>query len=212
VREVLRGASRARCFGAGRRSPTVPAVPDLADHPLPAGPDAAAPAGERRCQRPGCATTAGATLTFAYHSRETWIGPLAAELTPQAYDLCETHADRTAPPSGWALGDRRPTVAERAAAPGAPSGQDGHAGRTVGPRREEARRAAGPGREDAGRAVDPDHEDTARGRRADPGEDPARRPALATRRIGTPGGPAAGRAEALAAAADQPLEVRARAW
>jgi hypothetical protein len=36
-----------------------------------------------------------------------WLDDLAAERDPHAYDLCTVHADRTKPPSGWHLEDRR---------------------------------------------------------------------------------------------------------
>jgi len=36
-----------------------------------------------------------------------WLDPLAPERDPHAYDLCERHAGRLAPPQGWQLRDRR---------------------------------------------------------------------------------------------------------
>lgn len=61
----------------------------------------------RRCSRPGCEATAAATLTFSYISKEVWLSELAGEADPDAYDLCDRHADRTGAPSGWRLTDRR---------------------------------------------------------------------------------------------------------
>lgn len=62
----------------------------------------------RPCARPGCPAPATATLTFRYTSREAWIGSLSHERLPETYDLCGAHADRTRPPHGWQLMDRRP--------------------------------------------------------------------------------------------------------
>jgi hypothetical protein len=58
--------------------------------------------------RPGCPAPARASLTFRYESREAWIERLTEEPTPEAYDLCSSHAARTQPPHGWQLRDRRP--------------------------------------------------------------------------------------------------------
>ncbi|MDX1658065.1 MAG: DUF3499 family protein [Nitriliruptorales bacterium] len=65
-------------------------------------------ASARPCARPGCPAPASATLSFRYSSREAWLGELRAEAVPETYDLCGTHADRTRPPHGWQLVDRRP--------------------------------------------------------------------------------------------------------
>jgi hypothetical protein len=65
-------------------------------------------AAERSCVRPGCPAPAQASLTFRYASREAWLERLTAEPTPEAYDLCSSHAARTQPPHGWQLRDRRP--------------------------------------------------------------------------------------------------------
>lgn len=64
--------------------------------------------GERPCSRPGCPLPAEATLGYAYAQREAWIERLSDRRDPQAYDLCTSHADRTRPPYGWQLYDRRP--------------------------------------------------------------------------------------------------------
>lgn len=72
-------------------------------------------AADRRCSRPGCPTPARTTLTFQYGERRAVLAPLADDSTPEAYDLCAEHADRTGPPHGWTLEDERP--ADPAAAP-----------------------------------------------------------------------------------------------
>ncbi|WP_188584357.1 DUF3499 family protein [Egicoccus halophilus] len=64
-------------------------------------------AAERACSRPSCPAPASATLTFNYAEREAWITDLAASRLPQSYDLCAPHAERTQPPHGWDLRDRR---------------------------------------------------------------------------------------------------------
>jgi len=94
-------------------SPTyLRSVPDT---PAPA-PGRRAPVGsagprrvvDRACARPGCAASPLATLRFAYADREAWLEALATRVEPGAYDLCGPHAERTRPPHGWALFDRRP--------------------------------------------------------------------------------------------------------
>lgn len=71
-----------------------------------------APSLDRRCARPGCTGWPTATLSYRYAERRTVIVPLAGERPPQTYDLCGLHADRTRPPSGWTLEDRRAAPAE----------------------------------------------------------------------------------------------------
>ena len=61
----------------------------------------------RRCARPGCGQSADTTLSFDYSSRQVWLDDLAAVDSPANHDLCRRHADRTQPPKGWALRDRR---------------------------------------------------------------------------------------------------------
>lgn len=61
----------------------------------------------RTCARPGCPSPASATLRFRYEAREVHLDDLAEERQPEAYDLCVGHADRTGPPHGWSLEDRR---------------------------------------------------------------------------------------------------------
>jgi hypothetical protein len=80
-------------------------------------------AAERACVRPGCPAPAQASLTFRYASREAWIERLTPEPTPEAYDLCSSHASRTQPPHGWQLRDRRPRE-EQLPEPEAPPRRD----------------------------------------------------------------------------------------
>ncbi|MEY3019204.1 MAG: hypothetical protein RLZZ272_188 [Actinomycetota bacterium] len=63
---------------------------------------------ERSCVRPGCSQPPVATLRFAYDEQRAWLEPLVVRVEPGAYDLCDAHAERTRPPNGWALSDRRP--------------------------------------------------------------------------------------------------------
>lgn len=62
----------------------------------------------RPCARPGCPSPARATLSFRYATREAWLGALGEDPAPSDYDLCAAHADRTQPPHGWRIVDRRP--------------------------------------------------------------------------------------------------------
>lgn len=75
----------------------------------------------RGCARPGCAAAARATLTFSYPDQRAVIDELGDVPVPEAYDLCEDHADRTTPPRGWAFLDRRRS-ATRAPARTVPDG------------------------------------------------------------------------------------------
>lgn len=61
----------------------------------------------RQCARPGCSTTASATLAYDYAQRTSWLVPLAEERHPMSYDLCDVHADSLTVPRGWRLDDRR---------------------------------------------------------------------------------------------------------
>jgi hypothetical protein len=65
----------------------------------------------RRCARPGCADAATTTLSYVYAQRVVWLDDLVAEDHPANHDLCDRHADRTQPPRGWELRDRRQTRA-----------------------------------------------------------------------------------------------------
>jgi len=69
----------------------------------------------RRCARPGCGQPADTTLSFAYDQRQVWLDDLWADDSPANHDLCARHADRTQPPRGWELRDRRTGVAGAAA-------------------------------------------------------------------------------------------------
>ena len=66
----------------------------------------------RRCARPGCGQNADTTLSFDYSSRQVWLDELQPVDSPANHDLCRRHADRTQPPKGWALRDRRAAEAE----------------------------------------------------------------------------------------------------
>jgi hypothetical protein len=61
----------------------------------------------RSCSRPGCDTPASATLVFSYDEQVARLLELLDDREPQAYDLCERHADRTSPPRGWEISDAR---------------------------------------------------------------------------------------------------------
>jgi len=39
-----------------------------------------------------------------------WLDDLSPERDPHSYDMCDQHAARTTPPSGWRLQDRRHRV------------------------------------------------------------------------------------------------------
>jgi hypothetical protein len=65
----------------------------------------------RQCARPGCSTTASATLVYDYGQRSSWLEPLTDEPHPMAYDLCDAHADSLTVPRGWRLDDRRARLA-----------------------------------------------------------------------------------------------------
>jgi len=45
-------------------------------------------------------------LIFQYATRTVWLLD-QLDPDPAAIDLCARHADRTAPPKGWTLHDRR---------------------------------------------------------------------------------------------------------
>lgn len=61
----------------------------------------------RTCAKPGCNTSASATLTYDYAHRTAWVERLNDEAHPMRYDLCADHAERMRVPQGWALQDRR---------------------------------------------------------------------------------------------------------
>ena len=64
----------------------------------------------RQCSRQGCAHEATATLSYQYARSLVWLDDLSSERDPHTYDLCEMHAERLTPPSGWHLEDRRQRV------------------------------------------------------------------------------------------------------
>lgn len=61
----------------------------------------------RTCAKPGCNTSASATLTYDYSARTAWVESLGSEAHPMRYDLCAQHANALRVPEGWALQDRR---------------------------------------------------------------------------------------------------------
>ena len=62
---------------------------------------------DRACSRPGCPALAIATLSMQYGEQQARLTDLTAQKTPERYDLCGPHADRTDPPRGWHLDDQR---------------------------------------------------------------------------------------------------------
>lgn len=61
----------------------------------------------RTCAKPGCNSSASATLTYDYANRTAWLERLDVEAHPMRYDLCAEHASTLRVPQGWALQDRR---------------------------------------------------------------------------------------------------------
>ena len=61
----------------------------------------------RTCAKPGCKSTASATLTYDYGERTALVEALRTEAHPMRYDLCGTHASGLRVPQGWARHDRR---------------------------------------------------------------------------------------------------------
>lgn len=57
----------------------------------------------RQCCRPGCSTSAVATLTFVYAESTAVVGPLATSQEPHSWDLCHDHAMRITVPRGWEM-------------------------------------------------------------------------------------------------------------
>ncbi|WP_223875390.1 DUF3499 domain-containing protein [Nanchangia anserum] len=55
----------------------------------------------RPCSRSGCYAEAVATLTYVYADATAVIGPLAAQDSPHAYDLCARHTQSFTAPRGW---------------------------------------------------------------------------------------------------------------
>jgi hypothetical protein len=61
----------------------------------------------RTCAKPGCHTSATATLTYDYGNRTAWIERLNDEPHPMRYDLCADHAESLRVPQGWERRDQR---------------------------------------------------------------------------------------------------------
>lgn len=57
----------------------------------------------RHCSKPGCSNASVATLTYNYADSTVVLGPLATVAEPNAYDLCETHAEHLIAPRGWQI-------------------------------------------------------------------------------------------------------------
>jgi hypothetical protein len=55
----------------------------------------------RRCSRAGCPNPATSTLTYAYRDSTAVLGPLASQVEPHCYDLCQSHARTLSAPRGW---------------------------------------------------------------------------------------------------------------
>jgi Protein of unknown function (DUF3499) len=55
----------------------------------------------RRCSRAGCPHPAASTLTYAYRDSTAVLGPLASQVEPHCYDLCQSHAQSLSAPRGW---------------------------------------------------------------------------------------------------------------
>lgn len=73
----------------------------------------------RHCSKPGCSKPAVATLTYDYSDSTAVVGSLSAAADPNAYDLCEHHANSLTVPRGWQI-VRLQTTFE----PAPPSGDD----------------------------------------------------------------------------------------
>ena len=69
--------------------------------------DIVAAMSSRTCAKPGCNTSATATLTYDYAGSTAWVEHLNDEAHPMRYDLCQDHAGALTVPRGWALQDRR---------------------------------------------------------------------------------------------------------
>ena len=57
----------------------------------------------RHCSKPGCSRPAVATLTYDYSDSTAVVGSLSASADPNAYDLCENHANSLTVPRGWQI-------------------------------------------------------------------------------------------------------------
>ncbi len=60
------------------------------------------------CSKPGCTQVGGAVLSYDYDARLAFLDdPPDGQVSPHAYVLCISCADRLDPPRGWLLDDRR---------------------------------------------------------------------------------------------------------
>ena len=73
----------------------------------------------RHCSKPGCSRGAVATLTYDYSDSTVVLGSLSTAADPNAYDLCDFHAEHLTVPRGWQI-VRLQTTFE----PAPPSGDD----------------------------------------------------------------------------------------
>ena len=94
--------------------PPALACPDTAALPTiePARRSSVGQVRSRRCSRAGCQSPATSTLTYAYRDSTAVLGPLANQVEPHCYDLCQQHAQTLSAPRGWEV--IRLAVEERA--------------------------------------------------------------------------------------------------
>ena len=59
------------------------------------------------CARPGCASSAGAWLTYDYAGQQVWLDDIASTGDGNRWALCGAHAERLRAPRGWIVQDRR---------------------------------------------------------------------------------------------------------
>ena len=57
----------------------------------------------RHCSKPGCQRPGVATLTYDYSDSTVVLGPLATLAEPNAYDMCDVHAQQLTAPKGWQI-------------------------------------------------------------------------------------------------------------
>ena len=62
----------------------------------------------RRCSRTACTAPAAATLTYVYADRAAVVGPLAIDVEPHCYDLCDAHSTGLTAPLGWEVVRHQP--------------------------------------------------------------------------------------------------------
>ena len=91
----------------------------------------------RLCARPGCGSTAAATLRFLPTQREAWLVDLDQSAARTEGDLCARHAAGLVLPRGWNLHDERTRpnlVAVPTHEPSAPSRQPKRTAKRAQPR------------------------------------------------------------------------------